>query len=170
MSCDFNATDASQEEDVFTLARDKGAVAAVSLLALAFNVLKLMALQLLYSLYSKACIINPEYADPASFDQVFDIFSTQSRTSANIIESQFNEPSMNKTMYGAYDSQRLNDSAHDIALATESGYLAAPGFMFAVLEAYNATVTPVSGPPETTGGVGAASAGNGNSPNTALAM
>lgn len=30
VSCDFNATDASQEEDVFTLARDKGAVAAVS--------------------------------------------------------------------------------------------------------------------------------------------
>lgn len=29
ISCDVNATNASQEEDVFTLARDKGAVAAV---------------------------------------------------------------------------------------------------------------------------------------------
>lgn len=29
VSCDKNATDASQEIDIFTLARDKGAVAAV---------------------------------------------------------------------------------------------------------------------------------------------
>jgi hypothetical protein len=30
VSCDHNATTASMEEDVFTLARDKGAVAAAS--------------------------------------------------------------------------------------------------------------------------------------------
>jgi hypothetical protein len=29
VSCDYNATDADQEIDIFTLARDKGAVAAV---------------------------------------------------------------------------------------------------------------------------------------------
>ena len=32
VSCDYNATNASQEVDIFTLARDKGAVSAVSLL------------------------------------------------------------------------------------------------------------------------------------------
>lgn len=31
ISCDFNATNASDEEDVFTLARDKGAKGAVSI-------------------------------------------------------------------------------------------------------------------------------------------
>ena len=41
--------------------------------------------QLLYSNYSSACIINREYADPANFDQVFDIFSTQSLTSARSV-------------------------------------------------------------------------------------
>ena len=41
--------------------------------------------QLLYSTYSSACIINAEYADPAHFDQVFDIFSTQSLTTARSV-------------------------------------------------------------------------------------
>ena len=41
--------------------------------------------QLLYSAYSSACIINAEYADPAHFDQVFDIFSTQSLTTARSV-------------------------------------------------------------------------------------
>jgi hypothetical protein len=35
VSCDANATDASMDVDIFTLARDKGAVAAVCLLELA---------------------------------------------------------------------------------------------------------------------------------------
>ena len=41
--------------------------------------------QLVYSLYSSACIINREYADPGNFDQVFDIFSTQSLTTARSV-------------------------------------------------------------------------------------
>ena len=83
VACDSNATHASQENDIFTLARDRGAVGAVSPLSfvrsLSFDVSRS---QLLYSMYSEACIINPEYANPQNFDQVMDIFSTQSLSSA----------------------------------------------------------------------------------------
>ncbi|KAG6820730.1 hypothetical protein H0H93_012376 [Arthromyces matolae] len=124
VSCDFNATNASQEEDVFTLARDKGAVAA-----------------LLYSEYSFACVINPEYADPETFDQVFDIFSTQSLTSASLIQYQFGQFGLqNETLYGVYDSQRLNDSASIINTTLQNGSPPAPGYLFAILQAYNSTV------------------------------
>ncbi len=40
VSCDFNATNASQEIDIFTLARDKGAVSAVSIMARFLNLHK----------------------------------------------------------------------------------------------------------------------------------
>jgi len=123
ISCDFNATNASQEEDVFTLARDKGAVAA-----------------LLYSLYSFACVINTEYADPETFDQVFDIFSTQSLTSASLIEYQFGQfGSTNQSIYGVYDSKRLNDSAAMINTTLQVGTPPEPGYLYAILQAYNST-------------------------------
>jgi len=153
VSCDFNATDASQEVDIFTLARDKGAGAA-----------------LLYSLYSEACIINPEYADPETFEQVFDIFSTQSRISANLIESQFNESFMNRDLYSVYDSQRLNDSFGDIASTIDIGYPVAPGFMFAILRAYNATVSIINDTNSGGGSSTSTSGSSGKSPNTTLAM
>ncbi|KAF8658285.1 hypothetical protein AX16_002059 [Volvariella volvacea WC 439] len=153
VSCDFNATDAPQDVDIFTLARDKGAGAA-----------------LLYSLYSQGCIINPEYADPATFDQVFDIFSTQNRISAGLIEAQFQESSFDQSIYGQYDSALLNNSAAQIAASQQTLRVDSPGFMFAILQASNATAslpTPAGG----NSTVGAsATAGNGSSPNTALAM
>ncbi|TRM69963.1 hypothetical protein BD626DRAFT_475878 [Schizophyllum amplum] len=122
VSCDQNATNMSMEIDIFTLARDKGAVAA-----------------LLYSLNSSACIINPEYADPDTFDQVFDIFSTQSKTSAHLIEYQFGQSGANETLYGWYNSQRLNDSFDIINSSIGSNTPMAPGYLFATLQAYNAT-------------------------------
>ncbi|KAF8893303.1 hypothetical protein BD779DRAFT_949571 [Infundibulicybe gibba] len=153
VSCDYNATNASQEEDIFTLARDKGAVAA-----------------LLYSLYSVACVINPAYADPSNFDQVFDIFSTQSLTSAHLIEYQFGQfGSLNESIYGAYDSKRLNDSGSIINSSIVNGYPVAPGYLYGVFRAYNATL-------ETTNATGVGDNGNSSnptksgSPNTALAM
>ncbi|TFK75409.1 hypothetical protein BDN72DRAFT_516783 [Pluteus cervinus] len=152
VSCDFNATDMSTDIDIFTLARDKGAVAA-----------------LLYSLYSQACIINPEYADPDHFDQVFDIFSTQSRISANLIEAQFDASTMNRQLFSGYNSSRLNDSYKDIQTTIEFGYPSAPGYMFAVLQAYNATVPLLSGTGGNNGGAGP-SGNPGSSPNTTLAM
>ncbi|KAF9784331.1 hypothetical protein BJ322DRAFT_1007070 [Thelephora terrestris] len=129
VSCDANATDASQMNDVFTLARDRGAVAG-----------------LLYSNYSSACIINKEYADPANFDQVFDIFSTQSLTSARLIEERF--LNINQTLYGDYDPQQLNASFYAINSTINNGTTSLPGYIFATLHAYNATDTTV--PPSST--------------------
>ena len=50
------------------MARDLGAVAA-----------------LLYTTTAEACLINPEYADPANFDQVFDIYTTIRKSMARSI-------------------------------------------------------------------------------------
>lgn len=152
VSCDFNVTNASQDEDVFTLARDKGAVAA-----------------LLYSSYSFACVINPEYADPQTFDQVFDIFSTQSLTSASLIEYQFGQFGVaNESIYGVYDSQRLNDSAAMINTTIQVGTPPAPGYLFAILQAYNAT-GQVDDPSGTNGSMSPSAPTHGKQ-NTALAM
>ncbi|GLB37429.1 putative RING-like zinc finger [Lyophyllum shimeji] len=151
VSCDYNATNASQDEDVFTLARDKGAVAA-----------------LLYSSYSLACVINPEYADPDTFDQVFDIFSTQSLTSATLIEYQFGQfGPVNESLYGVYDSKRLNDSAATMNTTLRVGTPPAPGYLFAILQAYNASgqVDSPSGNTASTGGTASS-----KKQNTALAM
>ncbi|SJK97688.1 uncharacterized protein ARMOST_00941 [Armillaria ostoyae] len=153
VSCDFNATNASQEIDIFTLARDKGAVSA-----------------LLYSLYSTACVINPEYADPETFDQVFDIFSTQSLTSAHLIEYQFGQiGSTNDSISGTYDSQRLNDSAAIMNATISSGYATSSGFLYATLRAYNATGGD-NDTSTTSSSPGSGSDQQGGSSNTALAM
>ncbi|KAI3618955.1 ring finger domain [Moniliophthora roreri] len=122
VSCDFNATDADQEIDIFTLARDKGAVSA-----------------LLYSMYSEACVINPYYADPESFDQVFDIFSTQSLASARLIEYQFGQISTGQNYFTSYNSSRMNDSEATVIASINEGYAVAPGYLFATLVAHNAT-------------------------------
>ncbi|KAF5386110.1 hypothetical protein D9615_002250 [Tricholomella constricta] len=155
VSCDFNATNASQEEDVFTLARDKGAVAAVG--------------ELLYSVNSLACVINPEYADPSTFDQVFDIFSTQSLTSASLIEYQFGQfGPMNESIYGVYDSKRLNDSAAMMNTTLQVGTPPAPGYLFAILQAYNAT-GEIDDPSSSNGSTNASNPPH-KKQNTALAM
>jgi hypothetical protein len=152
VSCDYNASTASMDEDIFTLARDKGAVSA-----------------LLYSLYSIACVINPQYSDPQSFDHVFDIFSTQSLTSAHLIEYQFGQLTPQNDSLFAYDSQQLNNSASDIFHSLSQNHPTSPGYLFAVLQAYNATASggnnSDSGDP-----TGNASATSSGSPNTALAM
>ncbi|KAJ2928622.1 hypothetical protein H1R20_g8437, partial [Candolleomyces eurysporus] len=152
VSCDKNATDASMDIDIFTLARDKGAVAA-----------------LLYSLSSLACVINPEYADPANFDQVFDIFSTQSLTSAHLIDYQFGQLiPQNQSLYD-YDSRRLNDSYTNITESIERGHAVSGGYLMAALQAYNAT-PGLPNTPSTDGNNTGAGANNSRSPNTALAM
>ncbi|TFK21960.1 hypothetical protein FA15DRAFT_54519 [Coprinopsis marcescibilis] len=121
VSCDKNATNYSMEVDIFTLARDKGAVA------------------LLYSLDSQECVINPEYADPETFDQVFDIFSTNSRNNARMIEYQFGQLSPQQGNILNYDSKRLNDSHEDISKSIESGKARSEGYLYVVLRAWNAT-------------------------------
>ncbi|KDQ57468.1 hypothetical protein JAAARDRAFT_35180 [Jaapia argillacea MUCL 33604] len=149
VSCDFNATNMSMVDDIFTLARDRGAKAA-----------------LLYSLYSQECIINADYTNTSAFDQVMDIFSTQSLTSAQLIEYQFS--AINKTLYNDYNATILNASAAIINNSIATGSVIAPSYIFATLKAYNATgdagVTNSTPPATSSGG------GGGGSPNTGLAM
>ncbi|KZT28992.1 hypothetical protein NEOLEDRAFT_1154075 [Neolentinus lepideus HHB14362 ss-1] len=122
VACDYNATNASQIDDIFTLARDRGAKAA-----------------LLYSEYSQACVINPDYANPDNFEQVMDIFSTQSLTSAKLIEYQFTTTTVNKTLYGDYNASLLNASAAVINNTMNTGTMNISSYIFAELKAYNAT-------------------------------
>ncbi|KAF8973252.1 RING-7 protein [Flammula alnicola] len=151
VSCDKNATNASMQEDIFTLARDKGAVSA-----------------LLYSLYSVACVINPEYSNPATFDQVFDIFSSQSSTSSHVIEYQFGQLTPQNQSIFAYNSSQLNDSANDIVKSINTGSPVSPGYLLAVLQAYNATDNTTTAAANNDNGT--PTPGSNNSPNTALAM
>ena len=66
ISCDPTSGNSTNlDDDIFTMARDLNAIAA-----------------LLYTTNSEACLINAEYADPAHFDQVLDIYTTIKKSSA----------------------------------------------------------------------------------------
>ncbi|KAI9437606.1 hypothetical protein H4582DRAFT_1956160 [Lactarius indigo] len=120
VSCDANATHASDTDDIFTLANERGAVGA-----------------LLYSEWSRACIINAEYTDPTSFTPLMDIFSTQSLASARVILGQLEV--VNTNIYGEYNPATLNASQAAINDTLAAGYPTAPGYLWATLAAYNAT-------------------------------
>ncbi|KAL5507337.1 hypothetical protein ACEPAH_6793 [Sanghuangporus vaninii] len=146
VSCDSNGTEFSMEDDVFTLARDRGAVAA-----------------LLYSQWSEACIINAEYQDPATFDQVFDIFSTKSLVTARTVENAFTN--INQTLYGDYNAETLNATFDNVTNGISSGQ-ASPGYLLATLTAANASL-----PDDNDGSnSGSTTASPGNSGGTDLAM
>ncbi|KZT42470.1 hypothetical protein SISSUDRAFT_980047 [Sistotremastrum suecicum HHB10207 ss-3] len=150
VACDANATDASQLYDIFTLAQDRGAVSA-----------------LLYSQWSDSCVINPEYADPAEFNQIFDIFSTKRLTDAKLIENQF--ANVNAT-YANYNSSLLNSSFTDVEDAINGNTTGPPGYLVATLKAANATAFPTSssfGGPDQSASPSPAKKGP---PNTSLAM
>ncbi len=122
------------------------------------------ALQLLYSIYSKACLINAEYLDP-TFDKVFDIFSTQSLTSAQFIEEQFRNA--NGT-FRWYDSQNLNNSGEIVNATIRARTPSEPNYLLATLRAYNATGDDDAASPTSTS-TGAPN-DPGSSTNTSLAM
>ncbi|KAF9241600.1 hypothetical protein BU15DRAFT_44671 [Melanogaster broomeanus] len=123
VSCDANSTNASQEDDIFTMAKVRGAQSA-----------------LLYSLYSETCIVDPEYSNSANFDQVFDVFATQAKEVSQHIENEFAQfgPS-NETYYGYYNATMLQDTALVINQTIAANSPVSPGFLFATLQAYNAT-------------------------------
>ncbi|KAI0779339.1 hypothetical protein C8Q74DRAFT_1446931 [Fomes fomentarius] len=156
VNCDANSTNASQEDDIFTLARDRGAVAA-----------------LLYSLKSISCYINPEYSDPANFDQVMDIFATQSLSASKLIEGQFTTILGSSSKYYWFSPSLLNDSSHDIQYSIVNRTVPETGYLFATLKASNAT-DPNNG--TTIGGTTPSAEGTQggsnpqNSTNTSLAM
>lgn len=129
VSCDDNSTNFSENIDIFTMASSAGAQSA-----------------LLYSLYSNTCVINPEYADPANFDQVFDIFSTQSKSVSRNIQYEFGQGgTTNLSLYGNFDATTLNASATTISQSIMLGYPTAPGYLLATLQAWNATETNSTG-------------------------
>jgi len=155
VGCDANATNASQQVDIFTLARNAGAEAAV-----------------LYSIYSQECIINPAYADPATFDQVMYIFSTESLTSANLIEYQFGQfGAVNESIYGSFNAHKLNQSGAAINKSLATNNPASPGYIYATLTAYNATGTSNNNTSsEGNNNDSSTSGDSGDSTNTGLAM
>jgi len=84
VQCDKNTTNASEEDDIFTLARDRGATGAVSIqfsLIFASSGPHVLS-KLLYSLTAETCQINAEYADPDVFEQILDIFATPTKAVA----------------------------------------------------------------------------------------
>ncbi|KZO95511.1 hypothetical protein CALVIDRAFT_515779 [Calocera viscosa TUFC12733] len=146
ISCDANATDASMEDDIFTLAQERGAISA-----------------LLYSQYSQACLINAEYLSP-EFDKLIDVFATTSAKTAGLIESQFEQ--VNSTFY-YYDAALLNASALLVNESLADLTAGTPTYLVAELHASNATgnaTTPSTG--TTTSGSSTSS----SPPNTGLAM
>ncbi|KAI0334988.1 hypothetical protein GY45DRAFT_1317444 [Cubamyces sp. BRFM 1775] len=122
VSCDTNSSHASMEDDIFTLAQERGAVAG-----------------LLYSLHSITCVINSEYSDPAKFNQVMDIFATQSLVSSQTIEDQFHANDTIASKYYWFSPKLLNESAPVINAAVANGALNESGYLFAELKAWNGT-------------------------------
>lgn len=142
-------TDASLDIDVFTLARDRGANAA-----------------LLYSITSVGCMIEPEFR---SYEKPLNVFTTRSRSDAVLIESQFQY-----TTSDFYDFQPslLNASYQSVTTLLNRTYPEASTYVCAVLAMSNATGTVGDIVPTATAGVPANVVGGGGGGNkgTSLAM
>jgi hypothetical protein len=67
-----------------------------------------------------------------------DIFSTQSLASARVILGHLDI--INTTVYGEYNPSTLNSSQAAINETLAAGYPTTPGYLWATLAAYNATV------------------------------
>ncbi|KAH9807098.1 hypothetical protein DFH28DRAFT_1153470 [Melampsora americana] len=104
INCDTNTSSFSMVDDIFTLARDRGAAAAV-----------------LYSLTARSCSVNTEYI--LNFEKPLDVFSSANLQGARLIESQFSN------VIGSgywFQSDLLNTSASAILNEiSQTGYAAA---------------------------------------------
>ncbi|KZV81895.1 hypothetical protein EXIGLDRAFT_360558 [Exidia glandulosa HHB12029] len=121
IQCDHNATNASDEIDIFTYARDRGAVAA-----------------LLFSNVSETCAINDEYTNPDEFERVLDVFAISDLYTSKIVQSQFSN--INQTLYADYNPTRINASAAAVHadMTNKTGDVAGP-YLLMTLRAFNAT-------------------------------
>lgn len=153
ISCDANSTNASQELDIFTLAWDSGAQAA-----------------LLYSLFSDSCAINPAYTDPYNFDRVFDVFATESARLSRFIEYEYDSFGTNGTYYGTYNATMLNQTASAVNRSIALGSPVTPGMIFATLQSFNATAAPNNGSSNMNGTASTTSDSGSDSQKTGLAM
>ncbi|KAL1741006.1 hypothetical protein HDZ31DRAFT_67355 [Schizophyllum fasciatum] len=145
VSCDANSSSMSTDTDIFTLAKSKGAVAG-----------------LLYSLESAACLIDPSFAG----HQPFDILATQSRSSGQLIAGRFGQ---NDAPYSKYDATKLDESYDDIQAISAGNTPAGANYLWAQVDAYNASASgavwtqPQTALPTETG-AGAASASGSAAP------
>jgi len=158
VSCDSNSTNPSHETDIFTMAKDRGAKSAVSSISSMVAILHNSLGQILYSLYSETCVINPGYRDSA-----LDVFAVQTLNASRFV---FPYPSFNsrstldfyrhieyefgqfgpssETYYGYFNAAMLNDVAGVINNTIACNYPTAPGFLFATLPAHNDTGVGIS--------------------------
>ncbi|KAG9029664.1 hypothetical protein FS842_004544 [Serendipita sp. 407] len=123
INCDKNATNATMDNDIFAMVRDRGAVAA-----------------LLYSNTSDGCLLNLEYHNSDGFDHIFDIFTSKKVATSMLIQAQFTNVN---EQYRTYDPKLLNDSAALIQTAIVNGTNTSP-YLVATLRADNTTVPEVT--------------------------
>ncbi|KAJ2919961.1 hypothetical protein MD484_g459, partial [Candolleomyces efflorescens] len=121
IDCDRNATGASLETDIITLAKSKGAAAA-----------------LLYSQTSTTCILDPVYR---SWDPVLDVYTTQRATSSRLIDSQFGQITISAEPLVDYDPERFEYHSGNITATIQGTSPTAPGYIVATLEASNGRET-----------------------------
>lgn len=139
VACDANITDASMTSDIFTLARERGAVAA-----------------LLFSAYSERCVVTPEHADPNNFDHVLDVFAVSSHFVSSAIGGPHTE--LGAQPMPSFNASALNASANAVNATLTSGIVSQADLLFALLVAPNVTGDPrKSGGPATVGFAGAGS-------------
>ncbi|EIN11932.1 hypothetical protein PUNSTDRAFT_125055 [Punctularia strigosozonata HHB-11173 SS5] len=147
VSCDGNATNPS-ETDIFTLASQRGAVAAI-----------------LWSNYSVACAIRID----AAYVAPLDVFSTHSLTSGRNLDNTFLRADRLHWQYSSYDGDQLTKAASAVQAGIQDPESVQPGYIIASLYAdvpTNSKVwTSTTGLSSSTSGGAAATAtaANGNS-------
>ncbi|KAK8854846.1 hypothetical protein IAR55_003585 [Kwoniella newhampshirensis] len=117
ISCDLNETIASQEWDIFTLARDRGAVSA-----------------LLYTTHSTSCLLNSEYI--TDFEKPLDVFATKTVQVARVIDNQYVHT--NGT-FANYNGTLLNISGSDVNSSLAGDAPSTKSFLIGTLTARNST-------------------------------
>ncbi|WVR07482.1 hypothetical protein IAU60_004524 [Kwoniella sp. DSM 27419] len=136
ISCDVNETSWSNESDVFTLARDRGAVSA-----------------LLYTAHAQSCLLNQEYI--TDFEKPLDVFATKTVQVARLIDNQFVHT--NDT-FSDYNGTLLNISGTDVNNWLAGNPPTLNSFLLGTLTARNstgqATATTIPNAQPTTDGSG----------------
>ncbi|WVQ68112.1 uncharacterized protein L199_006318 [Kwoniella botswanensis] len=117
ISCDVNETTASDEWDIFTLARDRGAVSA-----------------LLYTAHSQSCLLNSEYI--TDFEKPLDVFATKTVQVARLIDNQFVHTN---TSFENYNGTLLNISGADVNSSLAGNAPSYKSFLMGTLTARNST-------------------------------
>ncbi|WVF72758.1 hypothetical protein IAT40_007576 [Kwoniella sp. CBS 6097] len=117
ISCDVNETTWSDEWDIFTLARDRGAVSA-----------------LLYTSKAQSCLLNQEYI--TDFEKPLDVFATKTVQVARLIDNQFVHTN---DSFNDYNGTLLNISGTDVNNSLAGDAPSFKTFLMGTLTARNST-------------------------------